>query len=91
MGDGWSQTQGRGSPSSSFKTQHIGVVEQPSQSPDLNPTENLWQYLKAADHKRSPSNLTELEMCEEKWPKLVETNPKRLVAVIAAKGRSTNY
>ncbi|KAI4898647.1 hypothetical protein NFI96_026008 [Prochilodus magdalenae] len=53
---------------------------------------------KTAVHKRSPSNLTELELfCKEEWAKisvsrcakLMETYPKRLV--IAAKGGATKY
>ena len=83
-----------------FKTKHIHVLEWPSQSPDLNPIQNLWQDLKTAVHKRCPSNLTELELfCKEEWArisvcrcaKLVDTYPKRLGAVIAAKGGSTKY
>ncbi|KAG2458981.1 TC1A transposase, partial [Polypterus senegalus] len=85
-----------------FQTKHIhdDVLEWPSQSPDLNPIENLWQDLNTAVHKRCPTNLTELErFCKEEWArisvsrcaKLVETYPKRLVAVIAAKGGSTKY
>uniref|UniRef100_A0A8C6V0G7 Peptidase M20 domain containing 1, tandem duplicate 2 n=1 Tax=Neogobius melanostomus TaxID=47308 RepID=A0A8C6V0G7_9GOBI len=78
----------------------MNVLEWPSQSPDLNPIENLWKDLKTAVHKRSPSNLTELELfCKEEWAKmsvsrcanLVESYPKRFAAVIAAKGGSTKY
>jgi hypothetical protein len=50
--------------------------------------------------QRSPSNLTELErICREEWEKLpkyrcdklVASCPRRLVAVIDAKGGSTKY
>ena len=83
-----------------FRSKNIHVLEWPSQSPDLNPIEHLWQDLKIAVHRCSPSNLAELELfCKEEWAKmsvsrcakLVETYPKRLAAVIAAKGGSTKY
>jgi hypothetical protein len=50
--------------------------------------------------QRSPANLTELEkICREEWEKLskykcaklVVSYPRRLGAVIAAKGASTKY
>uniref|UniRef100_A0AAQ4PAV4 Tc1-like transposase DDE domain-containing protein n=1 Tax=Gasterosteus aculeatus aculeatus TaxID=481459 RepID=A0AAQ4PAV4_GASAC len=44
----------------------VNVLEWPSQSPDLNPIEHLWRELKMAVHRRSPSNLMELErLCKE--------------------------
>lgn len=39
-----------------------------AQSPDLNPIENLWNYLKRAVLEKSLHNLKELELfCKEEW------------------------
>ena len=78
---------------------HLNVLEWPSQSQDLNPIENLWYDLKIAVHQRNPSNLKKLEQFCLEWAKipvarcakLIETYPKRLAAVIAAKGGATKY
>ena len=79
---------------------HIKVMEWPSQSPDLNPIENLWRELKLQVSKRQPRNLQNLEMiCREEWAKispdvcanLVKTYKKRLTAVLANKGFATKY
>ena len=49
-----------------LQNKNVKVTEWPSQSPDLNPIENLWKDLKIVGHQRSPSNLTELEqICKE--------------------------
>ena len=78
----------------------INVLEWPSQCSDLNPIEHLWPDMKIAVHRRSPSNLAELEQfSHEEWTnissshcaKLVEIYPKGLRAVIAAKGVSTKH
>ena len=55
----------------------------------------IWQDVKTAVHKHSPSNLTELELlCKEEWAKMSVSGCaklKRLAAVIAVKGGSTKY
>ncbi|KAK6307924.1 hypothetical protein J4Q44_G00211950 [Coregonus suidteri] len=82
-----------------LKKKHIKVLEWPSQSPDLNPIENLWRELKVRVAKRQPRNLNDLEkICKEEWDKippkmcanLVANYKKRLTSVIANKGFATN-
>ncbi|KAI4882017.1 hypothetical protein NFI96_000726 [Prochilodus magdalenae] len=81
-----------------LKKNHIKVW--PSQSPDLNPIENLWSELKVRVPKRQPTNLHDLErICKEEWAKippgvcakLVVNYNKRLTAVLANKGFATKY
>ena len=79
---------------------HLNVLEWPSQSPDLNPIENLWRELKVRVAQRHPRNLKYLvKICMEEWAKippavcenLVKNYRKRLTSVIANKGFSTKY
>lgn len=83
-----------------FAERNVNVLEWPSQSPDLNPIENLWRYLKIQIGKRAPTNIENLKaVCQEEWDKipasvcksLVNTYRNRLVAVELNKGYSTKY
>uniref|UniRef100_A0A8C5Q6X8 Transposase n=1 Tax=Leptobrachium leishanense TaxID=445787 RepID=A0A8C5Q6X8_9ANUR len=76
------------------------ILEWPSQSPDLNPIENLWWDLKKAVAVRKPKNVTELEaFAHDEWAKIPVDRCKTLVssyasclkAVITVKGCCIKY
>ena len=83
-----------------FPDNNINILLWPSQSPDLNPIENLWAELKRSVDKHKPKNVKDLErICQEEWSKtppnvflnLVKNYRKRLHAVILASGGCTKY
>ena len=80
----------------------IKVLKWPPQSPDLNPIEHLWQYLKKklASYKTEPRGILELWECvETEWDKipadvcmnLIKSMPRRIEALLKAKGKHIKY
>jgi hypothetical protein len=63
-----------------FKGKHFNVLKWPSQSPDLNPIENLWYDLKISVHQWNQYNLKELEkICLEEWAKVPVARCAKLI------------
>jgi transposase len=85
-----------------FVDNGIEVMEWPAQSPDLNPIEHLWVHLKRKlkQYATEPTSIHELwARVDKEWndisPEvclgLIESMPRRIAAVIRAKGGNTNY
>jgi transposase len=85
-----------------FENHDMEVLKWPAQSPDMNPIEHLWDHLKKRldEYEESANSVKELwDRVERLWeeiPKevcqnLIESMPRRLAAVIRAKGGHTKY
>jgi len=85
-----------------FEENEMTVLEWPAQSPDLNPIEHLWQHLnhQLAAYEGEPKSIAELwERVQETWNRisvsvcanLIDSMPRRVAAVLKAKGGYTKY
>jgi len=85
-----------------FEDNNIIVIHWPAQSPDLNPIEHLWFYVKRKlqEYEIPPKGVHELwERVAKEWneipsevcQRLIESMPRRVAAVIKANGGHTKY
>ena len=84
-----------------LESKKIQTLDWPGNSTDMNPIESLWTVLKDRVSEKQPTSAMELETAiKEVWASelsaeycrsLVESMPRRLEAVIKAKGGPTKY
>ena len=85
-----------------LEQQQFSVIEWPSQTPDLNPIEDLWAKMKRKlqRYEEPPKDLSELwERIQDTWAgidcdfmkNLVESMPRRITNVLKSKGLWCNY
>ena len=83
-----------------LRDNHVPVLECPRNSPDLNPIENAWNYMKNNVQEAHSTNIQTLKevlmklwvsIYAEYFRKIVESMPNILHNVIKAKGHTTKY
>jgi transposase len=85
-----------------LENRQFQVLDWPAQSPDLNPIEHMWALLKrrlnAKVHAKGVNDLWEKvseiwnnEISTEECLKVIHSMPKRIAAVLKAKGMWTKY
>jgi transposase len=84
-----------------LKNNNIAVLDWPGNSPDLNPIENMWNYMKNKLQGRDTGSIPKLQAeiqkiwCTEITPayceQLCNSMPNRIKQVIVAKGEMTKY
>lgn len=82
-----------------FRRENVRLINHPASSPDLNPIENLWSIVKGRMRGLNPTTAQFYTEIEKAWNaidpavcvKLVESMPRRMDAVIKAKGMQTKY
>ena len=80
--------------------QGINCLPWPANSPDLNPIEDIWAVLKDRIRRRAPQSKEQLKLVAiREWNSITleeirlrfKSLPRRLLAVIAARGYNTKY
>ena len=83
-----------------FSNRGIKVLPWPAMSPDMNPIENLWDYVKERVAESEPKTIRELkeaierawhEIPPEKYQKYAMSFSKRALALCRSRGGHINY